>query len=159
MIAGRVEGADRVVVSLGAVGKDVRAEVAQSIGALTLRLAARSKMKLSDDVLHVRTGRLRRSITTNVTDDASGVRGEVGTNVEYARFQEFGFHGTQTVRQSLRNVTQAFGKPLKQKTTIVVREHTRKVDYPAHSFLRSALGEMSDEVTKELSAALGRAIK
>lgn len=159
MITGRVEGAEQVLVRLGAVPKAVRDELNVSVGVLALKLAVRAKQKLSDDVLRVRTGRLRRSITTSVTDDTDGIIGRVGTNVSYARFQEYGFTGTQTVKQSLRKVTQAWGKPLKEPREVVVREHQRQVNYPAHSFLRSALAEMSDEVRKELAAALGRAIK
>lgn len=44
--------------------------------------------KLSGDVLDVRTGTLRRSITSNLVDQRLAVR--VGTNVEYARIHEFG---------------------------------------------------------------------
>lgn len=158
MITGRVEGDDRVVAKLGSAGIVAKDEIRQSIGVLTLRLAVRVKLKLSDDVLHVRTGRLRRSITSKVTDDAQGVVGTVGTNVEYARPHEYGFKGTQSVKQSLRTITQAWGRPI-APMQVIVRPHTRKVDYPAKSFLRSALAGMSDEIAEELAQAVKRALK
>ncbi|MEP6874054.1 MAG: HK97 gp10 family phage protein [Burkholderiales bacterium] len=158
MITLQLEGDERVVANIDRMSKAVKEEMRLSIGALTLKLAARVKLKLSDDVLHVRTGRLRRSITTETSEEGGGVHGKVGTNVEYARFQEYGFKGTQTVKQSLRTITQAFGKPLKGPMQITVGAHQRRIDYPEHSFLRSALREMNGEITDELNQALKRAI-
>ena len=46
--------------------------------------------KLSGQVLHVRTGTLRRSINFQPSEDTSGIYGSVGTNVEYAAIHEYG---------------------------------------------------------------------
>lgn len=126
---------------------------------MALKTLARAKMKLSDDVLHVRTGRLRRSITQEVTDDALSITGVVGTNVEYARFQELGFSGTQNVREHLRTIKRAFGKAVKGgPVTFTVAAHARKVDYPAHSFLASSLKELEPEFKDNIERASHKAL-
>lgn len=159
MIEARVEGDDRVVVRLGLHGDQAHREILSTVGSLALRLAVRVKMKLSDDVLHVRTGRLRRSITSKVSDNDSGVTATVGTNLSYAAFQEFGFRGVVNVRQHMRKLVMAWGKPVRSPKMVVVQGHQRHVDYPAHSFLRSALAEMAPEMRDELTKALGRATR
>lgn len=58
-----------------------------------------------------RSTRLRQSITTGVTSTSDHVQGRIGTNVEYAAFHEFGFHGIQNVRAHTRVV--GFKKPPK----------------------------------------------
>lgn len=100
--------------------------------------------------LAVRTGRLRRSITQRVTDGGQTITGIVGTNVEYARAHEFGFQGAVTVKEHLRRVTQAWGRPLKTPVMATVREHTMQMNLPARSFLRSSLREMTPEIQKAI---------
>jgi len=54
-----------------------------------------------------RTTRLRQSITSKVqVQEGRGVIGRIGTNVKYAAFHEFGFHGVETVRSHTRVVQQ-----------------------------------------------------
>jgi len=137
----------------------MQAGLEQAVQRLSLQLLVLVKNKLSDDVLHVRTGRLRRSINQRVDTDQTTVTGVVGTNVEYAQRLEYGFKGTESVRESLRRITQAFGKELKEPKTITVRAHTRNVDYPAHSFLRSALTEMRPQIETDMTAALVKSAK
>jgi phage gpG-like protein len=55
------------------------------------------------------TGRLRQSVTSNVTRSADRVVGRVGSSVKYAAFHEFGFHGVQNVRAHSRVMDQTFG--------------------------------------------------
>jgi HK97 gp10 family phage protein len=61
--------------------KEVQADVKKQIAKSTLTIESNAKRNAPVD-----TGRLRSSIASNITD----VRGEVGTNVEYALFIEFG---------------------------------------------------------------------
>ena len=48
------------------------------------------KEKLSGKVLHVRTGRLRSSVTSRVEGMGKDIMGKVGTNVVYAPVHEYG---------------------------------------------------------------------
>ena len=61
--------------------QDVQKRVAVEIAKSTLRVESNAKRFAPVD-----TGRLRASIASNIKPD----RGEVGTNVEYAPFMEFG---------------------------------------------------------------------
>ncbi len=157
MISGWLVGDAELVAKMEGKADAMQAGLEKSVQRLTLQLLTTVKEKLSDDVLHVRTGRLRRSINRRVDVDQTSVTGIVGTNVEYAKKLEYGFKGTESVRESLRKITQAFGKQLKEPKTIKVRAHTRKVDLPAHSFLRSSLTEMRPKIETDMKAALVKA--
>lgn len=109
--------------------------------------------KLSGDVLRVRTGRLRRSIHPE-WDFKQGYSGAtVGTNVEYAGIHEYGFSGSVLVKSFQREMTKAFGKPI-SPTQVTVRAHTRNINMPERSFLRTTLREMNSEITDSLQLAV-----
>lgn len=140
-------------------------------------LQARVKEKLSDDVLHVRTGTLRRSINRQVIKQVDGVEAVVGTNVEYAAIHEYGFQGAVSVREHVRRITTAsrieatldkirlaramkfseLGPAVRRTRYVsgvaVVRAHTREVNMPERSFLRSALRELEAVAVIEVRRA------
>ena len=120
--------------------------------------------KLSGQVLHVRSGTLRRSINRVVTDDASGVFATVGTNVRYAAAHEYGFDGDVTVKaHTRRSVLQLAAKRKdrvgKSEGAIQVRQFTRHMHMPERSFLRSVLRERAPEIQQSLRAAAMEAIR
>lgn len=152
---------DRAVAKLDALPDRVRSELKIGIGRSALKLVrAVQQDKLSGQVLKVRTGRLRRSITDAIEESTTSVSGVVSTPVVYAPRQEYGFKGTETVREHLREIKQAFGIPIAPRQ-VTVQQHSRKVDYPAHSFLRTALADLqaSGVIQTEIDAALARAVK
>ena len=120
--------------------------------------------KLTGQVLHVRTGTLRRSINRKVTQTSAGVFATVGTNVAYAGAHEYGFDGAVTVKSHTRRAalqmaakrTQRVGK---SEGTINVREFVRHMHMPERSFLRSELRDRSDEIRQSLRAAALEAIR
>jgi phage gpG-like protein len=153
-------GERELIERLGLIPGKARDELRKAVDLMALKTLARVKLKLSDDVLHVRTGRLRRSITQTVTDDASSITGTVGTNVEYAARHELGFTGTESVQQHLRTIKAAFGRSLKGgAVTFPVSAHTRRVEYPAHSFLASAMKELEPEFKEAIELAVQKAIR
>ena len=132
---------------------NIQGGVQKEIMRLALKMTGKVMGKLSGDVLRVRTGRLRRSIHPE-WDFRQGYSGAtVGTNVEYAAIHEYGFSGSVQVKSFQREMTKAFGKPI-SPTQVTVRAHTRNVNMPERSFLRSALKEMKPEITESLQAAL-----
>jgi phage gpG-like protein len=152
-------GDSALIESLGLVPAKVKAEAHKAVELMAMKALVRVKLKLSDDVLRVRTGRLRRSITQTVTEDAAGIMGTVGTNVEYARRHELGFVGTETVQEHLRTIKTAFGKSIKGgAVTFTVGAHARKVNYPPHSFLASAIKELEPEFRAAVKQAADRAM-
>jgi phage gpG-like protein len=147
LITGAIVGAAELVDQLEGLALVGRKHARDFIDKFSLKVLVRSKEKLSDDVLKVRTGRLRRSITRALEEGGDGsITGIVGTNVVYARRQELGFTGTESVREHLVTIKQAFGKKLKGgPVTFTMPAHTRNVDYPAHSFLASSMTELEPD--------------
>lgn len=153
MIKGQLTGDRRVVQALRQRVPAITQRVERAIERLTLILTQRVKLKLTDDVLRVRTGRLRRSITFVVTGKGTDkVEGVVGTNVEYARVYELGFNGAVNIKAHLRTIKQAWGKSIQPKQ-ITVSSHSRQVNLPARSFLRSAMNDMRADIIEELTNA------
>lgn len=160
---------------LAAMGGKVRSNLLRVIRSLTLEVEARVKQKLSGDVLHVRTGLLRSSITSRTQVEGDSVVGSVGTNVSYARVHEFGFNGVVTVAAHIRR-TQAqmrratysvkgkdgeriykvrqTGKFGKSAGAVTVKTHQRHVNLPERSFLRSSLNEIADKARADILMAV-----
>lgn len=125
--------------------------------------------KLSDQVLRVRTGRLRRSITAQFEGDNSDFRAIVGTNVRYARAHEEGFQGEvnvkqHTVKEFSRMQTMAFGRPMKEPRIVNVREHVvkahaMKMNIPKRPFLAPSVEENMPMIQKGLREAMAEALK
>lgn len=158
MIKGWLIGDRELVARLEAMPGRIGQSMATAVTRLCIQLQAKVQYKLSDDVLKVRTGTLRRSITEKVDEQPDSISGIVGTNVAYAAYHEYGFKGTESVKAHLRTIKKAWGKELKAPGQIEVSAHSRKVDYPAHSFLRSALAEMESRIKETLSKAAQEAI-
>jgi HK97 gp10 family phage protein len=153
MINGIVIGGEEAVARFNDMSTRLRAELRVGIGRAALLVLVQTKEnKLSGQVLKTPTGRLRRSINAKITESATGVQGTVGTNVPYAHVHEFGFQGTVSVRESLRTI-KATGKQF------TVRAHSRKMNMPERSFLRSALADMAEPIRQEFQDALNRAIR
>lgn len=161
-IRGEIKGDREVVADLRRFDAAARGEIQKGIGRITLKLLTRVKaQKLSGQALNVRTGRLRRSITQRIDASASEISGIVGTNVEYGAIHEYGFKGAVSVKQHLRLVKQAFGRPLKSPVWATVGAHSKNVSLPERSFLRSALADLkgSGVIEAEIDAAIARAIE
>lgn len=146
MIRGELVGDKAVIRSLKEQQLRVVSGVERVVTRLVMKLLRRVKLKLSDDVLHVRSGRLRRSINAQFTGKGVRIQGEVGTNLPYGRVHEFG--GTVTVEEHMRLMKKAFGRSVMTPKKILVTAHT--AHYPERSFLRSALREMGPEIRQEL---------
>jgi phage gpG-like protein len=152
-------GGAAIAAKLDSIPARMRGELDQGIGRLALRAQALVRDKLSGEVLKVRSGKLRASVTEQMAGGAGSVGAILSSAVPYAAVHEYGFSGTQNVRESLRTVRQAFGKPI-SPVQAVVRAHSRQVDFPERSFLRSALAELagSGSIAGEAQAAIGKAL-
>jgi phage gpG-like protein len=153
-------GNDEVSRKLARLPDDVKQEVRGSIVRLALKIVAKIKAeKLSGQVLNVRTGTLRRSISHQIVDTPSALTATIGSNLKYARAHEYGFKGAVTVREHLRTIKQAFGKTLATPQAVLVSAHTRNMNLPERSFIRSALRDMEPEIIREISGAVSRGIR
>lgn len=153
-------GGDVLVALLRAYGDKVQTAVVKSVARSALKLQSEvMENRLSGQVLNVRTGNLRRSIHQRVTNTGSAVIGEVNTNVRYGVAHEYGFSGTVNVKASLRQVRQAFGRPLKSPRYVQVRAHSRNVKLPERSFLRTALRDLKPEIEADLRNSVKGALR
>lgn len=158
--AGAVIGDKEIARRFRALPDGIRSRVTDSIGRLTIRLQRKvMQEKLTGQVLKVRTGTLRRSIDQRLVTDSAAVSGVVSTNVKYAKAHEYGSNQTVTVKEHVRLIKQAWGKPLKSPVWATVKAHSAKQNLPERSFLRSALAEMKPEILADLEKAVGEGIK
>lgn len=158
MISGFVMGQDKVVGRFRLMSPRIMGEMAKTTEALAITLSAYvQRNKLSGQILKNRTGKLRRSINYKVTNTPDSSRGTVGTNTEYAAAHEYGFHGTVTVKEHLRQIKMAWGKSIVPKE-ITVRAHSANMNIPEASFLRSSLKDNADKIKSEYYKAMQRGI-
>lgn len=154
--------AEALLAYLQGASAALSAEMRRVLTKLSIEVQASVKgNKLTGQVLHVRTGTLRRSINRVVTEDETGFYAQVGTNVKYAAIHEYGFTGVVQVRQHSRRMFEKSAKKGK-RTSIgesIVRAHARRVHMPERSFLRSTVREMFPRIQQELKAAALRALK
>lgn len=131
-------------------------------------------------VLDVVTTRLRGSIVTEVDVSNNVITGRIGSNVPYAAYHEFGFHGVENVKSHLRVASLEIARKNKLGTVFLVqrggskrlakslkryditnitgvRAHTRKIDYDGRPYLRPALEDtdIGGEITKQLQKLNG----
>lgn len=158
MIRADFTGMEALTAALQAWSPRIQTEMEVSIGRLTLILQREVMAnRLSGQVLNVQTGNLRRSIHQKVKSSGNQVSGTVNTNVRYGVMHEYGFAGTVSVKAHLRQVRQVFGHTPASPRTARVGAHSRRVNYPERSFLRTALRDLRPAIEQELGRAVERA--
>jgi len=132
--------------------------LSRAVAKLGIGLQSRIRQdKLSGQVLKTRSGALKASIEVATDRSIAAVTATVSTDLDYAAAQEYGFFGTVSVRSSLRRIKQAFGRPIAAKT-ISVGAHSLRMNLPERSFLRSALDDMTPDISARVNDALREAI-
>lgn len=159
MIEVTIEGGEAAVDRLASFSDRLRRRLTAHMQRLASDLQGRVLDNLHGGALQERSGRLADALTLDIDAGDGRLSGSLGVDVRsvpYAAFQEYGFRGTETVRAHLRTIKQAFGRPIAERQ-IFVGSYSRKVDYPAHSFLRSALAELALDVAPQINDAVGAA--
>ncbi len=171
MIGLKIIGAESVIARFEGAPARLRMALIDT----TLRLAYQAQRqvmdtKLSGQVLHVRSGRLRRSINVQSLTEGARVGASTGTNVVYGRFWELGFDGTENVsahtRQlGSRNVYDVTRLPSGRLRRVqagsgvaFVRAHPRRVNVSPRPFLSVVLEEMRAQARQDMTAAARGAI-
>jgi phage gpG-like protein len=152
MITAFLLGDVETLARLNRIGPETHQALLTTIERLTIRLQSRVKEKLSDDVLHVRTGKLRRSITRKIVDAADDIKGIVGTKTVYARIQEY---GGQTAPHDIypRNALALRFMGRDGNFIFAKVVHHPGSHIPARSFLRTALHEMEPMIRRDIERA------
>ena len=109
--------------------------------------------------LDVVTRRLRNAMSYLVRKvPGRGVVGKFGNNVKYARYHEFGFHGSVSVRaheRLVRGLQGGAGKPADQVFRFV-KAHRRRVDYAGRPFAAPALKKALPIILREVKSELAK---
>ena len=159
-----VKGAARVRANLAKISDKIRARVRQAVERSAIEVQRKVKQeKLTGGVLNVRTGRLRRSITTKTTEDGAVITGTTGTNVSYGAAWERGFDKVANIRSYVRRIK---GRDVRGKVdgkrqvvargVATVRAHTRHMKQQARPFLRPSLDELSTKIRERLTRAVNQ---
>lgn len=158
MISASLLGAAAALDRLRVMRDAASAGVARAIAKLGLDLQNSVQQdRLSGQVLQVRSGLLKQSIALQIDQSGSTIGATVYSDLDYAAAQEYGFTGTVNVRASLREIKQAFGHPIAAKS-ISVGAHSRRMDLPQRSFLRSALDDMAPDIAANIEDAVREAL-
>jgi phage gpG-like protein len=127
----KVSGTEDVQRRLARYGEALERKLRTEVGSAAMAVTAQAKFNSPVD-----TGRLRGSIAWEFT---ARTMAQVGTNVEYANFQELGFKGTVNVGAHSRTITKAFGRVLASAVTFDVSPHTRTVEYKGKRYVGRAV--------------------
>ena len=144
----KVIGGEEFKTKMAGMPSRVHQALLTKVYALAAQLEAYVKdEKLSGQVLNHISGNLWRSIKNQVTDSPTMVTGKVYSDgsVKYAAIHEFGFSGSENVKEHVRRM--ASGK------VATVRSFTRTMNMPMRSFLRSSLGDNKDKIISGLKKA------
>ncbi len=152
---------DRELIGrLEAMPKQVRDALYKRVQILRLRLEGKIKSeKLSGQVLHVRTGRLRASIFSEATQTDTSVTGRAASSgdVKYGAIHEFG--GKTPPHEIVATKAQALSFVMNGKQTFFKSVHHPGSVMPERSFMRSALSDMKDEIIDSLNAGVSEGIQ
>lgn len=152
-------GDQQLLVRVERMKSTVQQALYQAVLALSLRMEARVKDKLSGEVLNVVTGALRRSIASSVTQSGTGVTGRVysGGDVKYAAIHEFG--GTIHIPDIYPTAGKALHFFAGGAEIFATHVAAHNVVMPERSYMRSTLSDMASEIRAALVAAIGGAAK
>lgn len=154
MITARLVGDDAVLAWLRSTPDAIASGIARAITQLAIELQRTvQEDELSGQILAARTGSLRSSINFQIDEGSAEISATVFSDSKYAHTHEYGFTAMVSVRASLRRITEAFGRPISEKT-VNVRAYYRRMELPERSFLRSALEDMDPAIRDEVEAAL-----
>jgi phage gpG-like protein len=156
MLSVTVVGSEELQAKFASMPDKLHRKLLAAVTGLSLQLEAHVKRdKLAGRVLDHITGRLQGSIHSDVEDEPERITGRVySAGCNYAAIHEYGFQGTENVKEHIR--THLFGREVAPFT---VPAHTRSMNMPERSFLRSALADFKDKITQDLSRAANEAFK
>ena len=138
----------------------IRQALRTKIFALTLTLEAHIKLdKLSGQVLKTVSGRLKRSIQSEVIDRIDQITGTVFSSgdVPYNAIHEFG--GKTSASEIVPVKAKALRFMFHGKLTFAKRVHHPGSVMPERSFMRSGLSDMKEKIISELTSTVREAAK
>ena len=154
MFSTSISGDRDAIVSLSAIPASVRQALLRRATALAEQLRNHVvAQKLSGQVLNVRSGALRASIRSEVTQTDSGIAARVySSGVPYAAIQEFGGQTPAHVIEAKKAMVLAF--EVGGNAVFARRVNHPGSKIPERSFLRASLSEMGYEIAAGMKDAV-----
>lgn len=159
MLKIEIVGREAINAKLTLLPDNIHRSLVRKINALVQMLATRVRQKLSGEVLHVRSGDLRGSIHTKVTETTTSVKGTVYSagDVKYARIHEYG--GTIPAHDIVPNKKKALAFIVDGKQIFARRVHIPEINMPERSYLRSSLEELRPVIIAGLREATKEGVR
>jgi HK97 gp10 family phage protein len=155
----QITGDRELIARFTAMPDQVRRALLKKVTQLALQLESKIKTeKLSGQVLHVVSGKLRASIFNEVTQTGDSTIGKAASSgdVKYAAIHEFG--GTIEIPEIVaKGKALAFMQGGKMAFYKKVAAHT--VTMPERSFMRSSLADMKDQIIQEMTDAVREGVQ
>jgi hypothetical protein len=153
-ISFKLTGAEALESRLKNLGSQLTQALSVKTNALLFQLQAKIVMKLSGQVLKVKTGALRSSINVEgPTEQGGTIRGSVGVphgpTYTYGRAHELGVSTPYQIT-AVRAKALAFQLSTKAKARTIFRHHVTHPPVPATPFVSSTFEENSEWVMDEL---------
>jgi len=160
MISMTLSGIDQVSARWARFPERIRQRLETAMNGVGDDLAARVQDNLGGAVLRRRSGRLAAAQQTVMTSDGGSVSVGVGFDpqaVPYGTIQEFG--GTTRAHLIAAKNACALAFSVGGRLVMAKTVHHPGSVLPARSFLRSALADMADEGSDELSSSVSEATR
>lgn len=156
-----LKGDQELIARIDAAPENFRREMTKEVTAILLLLEGHIKNnKLSGQVLHVRSGDLRRSVhaVLPVTQTARGVMGRVAQSgdVKYGAIHEFG--GVTSPHDIVATKAKALAFMMGGKQVFFKKVHHPGSKIPERSYMRSGLADLRDVIVDRLQRAAVRGL-
>ena len=153
-----IRGDDKIRNKMKAVAKGVNGKPMKlAVMRASLKVEREAKRKVP-----VHEGRLRNSITTQISREPRGIIGKVGTKVKYAPFVEFGtrkhFPPPSALERWVRLKLKVAQDQVKTVAFLVARKISKRGTKP-QPFLRPALLESRAFINREIRKAVERLVR
>ena len=151
-------GDRELVAQLDEMPAIVRQILKAKITSLALRLEALIKDKLSNKVLNVQTGALRRSIFYRVDDRGQLIVATVGSSgdVKYAAIHEFG--GQTPPHDIVPRKAEALSFVIGGKRVFAKIVHHPGSKMPERSYIRSSLADLREQIVLGLRQGVAEGV-
>ena len=132
------------------------------VQSLAFTLQSKVVAKLSGEVLKVRTGVLRSSVTANTTTDGTVITGTVeagkGASHSYAMIHTLGHEGAYRITAT-RAKALAFQLSVKESARTIFARSVTHPPLSARPFMQPTLDENREEIIRELAESVAQVLR
>ena len=151
-----------VHIQLNEENNRIKKEIRNVIIKLTqdLHQQSHNHLTVGSPYLKVGEGRLRSSLISDIYTKENSIEGVVkagGAHIKYMFIHEFGLFGSISIKEHLRRIKKAFGRPIPLKE-VLVKSHSRTVRFKERRMLRDALKIVSKDLPEKINKAIDRGL-